>query len=86
MPECGTCTFQGTNNSASLKVLRLWGNIFKGKSVIFETAIVRTEFNKSINTVAVMAWGLERWLRYQWERWGQHLLTLSSGVGIISIQ
>ena len=54
--------------------------------MIFETAIVRTEFNKSINTVAVMAWGLERWLRYQWERWGQHLLTLSSGVGIISIQ
>ena len=30
---------------------------FKGKSVIFETAIARIEFNKSINTVALMAVG-----------------------------
>ena len=34
----------------NLNVCTLWGNIFKGKSVIFETAIARTKFNKSINT------------------------------------
>lgn len=38
------------NNSVSLRVCSSWGNVFKAKSVIFEIAIARTEFNKSVYT------------------------------------
>lgn len=55
--------------------------------MIFDTAIARTEFNKSIYTYSFTddgGWG-QKWFLCKWKKHRQYFLTLSGGVGIFSV-